>query len=335
MILKDRFLGETLIDDEIAIKIINSPEMQRLKGVAIGGYYPAHPEVAHKVSRFEHSVGVYLLLKEFGASEEEQLSGLLHDVSHSAFSHTIDYVVKSEGNNVAKQDFQDKIHLDFIKNSSIFEILKNGGFNVDFLAETMNFKLLDNDLPDVCADRIDYALRSAVNIENYDLKNIEKILNGLTVKDDKFVFKDFASAQIFYDLFELENSNYWAGQRSAVMFFLDRQLLRYALKKNYIKFEDFYRFTDTEIIDKISQHKSDTEIQKWLSFLHDKNYKQFLTPDESKFKEQIDIKFRRINPLVIIDNETKHLSDINAEIKHNLAVNTPAFLTHNIYFNQP
>ena len=33
-----------------------------------------------------------LLIKKLGGSVEEQIAGLLHDVSHTAFSHVIDYV---------------------------------------------------------------------------------------------------------------------------------------------------------------------------------------------------------------------------------------------------
>lgn len=335
MIIHDRFWGEIEIDDKTALKIINTPEMQRLKGISIGGYYPAIPAVAHKVSRFEHSVGVYILLKMFNVSREEQISGLLHDVSHSAFSHTIDYVVKSDENFAANQGFQDKVHANFVKNSQIADILEDGGFDVDFILETKNFKLLDNDYPDLCADRIDNALRAIVNLDYYNEKDTKKILNGLSVINEKFVFKDIDSATIFYKLFEFENAEFWSGERSAVMFFLDKNLLRCALKKGYINFEDFYKCTDAQIIEKIEHYKTDPEIQTWLSFLHNPDYKQFLTPPAESCadnnSEELPIKFRRVDPLVALPSGLKRLSDLDKKIKYDLKHNTPPFLTRKVY----
>ncbi len=48
------------------------------------------------VTRYEHSLGVYLLLRRLGAGPREQVAGLLHDVSHTAFSHAVDFVFSSE-----------------------------------------------------------------------------------------------------------------------------------------------------------------------------------------------------------------------------------------------
>ena len=44
---------------------------------------------------FEHSLGVYLLLRRLGADRREQVAGLLHDISHTAFSHAVDFLISS------------------------------------------------------------------------------------------------------------------------------------------------------------------------------------------------------------------------------------------------
>jgi len=55
--------------------------------------------VTNPTTRFDHSVGVMLLIRKLGAGSspasallKEQVAALLHDVSHTAFSHVIDYV---------------------------------------------------------------------------------------------------------------------------------------------------------------------------------------------------------------------------------------------------
>ncbi|HUB93002.1 MAG TPA: HD domain-containing protein [Verrucomicrobiae bacterium] len=89
MTIDDRVYGSAEVNSNVLLDLINSQPVQRLKGIAQFGI---PDEFYHKqnYSRYEHSVGVMILLQRLGASEEEQIAGLLHDVSHTAFSHVID-----------------------------------------------------------------------------------------------------------------------------------------------------------------------------------------------------------------------------------------------------
>ena len=90
----DRVYGEVTVDDPKALALIETPTFRRLKGVKQAG--PSAFAFPFKtVTRYEHSLGVYLLLRKLGAGAKEQLAGLLHDVSHTAFSHAVDFVVSS------------------------------------------------------------------------------------------------------------------------------------------------------------------------------------------------------------------------------------------------
>src|SRR5882672_946575 len=130
MIVGDRTYGKTDITSEVILELINSKPLQRLKGIAQYGI----PDVFyhHKnYSRYEHSVGVMLLLRRLGASEEEQIAGLLHDVSHTAFSHVIDWVVGEGG----AESYQDEQHEHFIRESEIPRILKKHGYAVERITD--------------------------------------------------------------------------------------------------------------------------------------------------------------------------------------------------------
>src|SRR5690348_1533614 len=92
---KDRVYGDSEITDEGVLGLIGVPTFQRLRGVYQAG--PSAIAFSFKdVTRFEHSLGVYLLLERLGASRKEQIAGLLHDISHTAFSHAVDFVVTSD-----------------------------------------------------------------------------------------------------------------------------------------------------------------------------------------------------------------------------------------------
>ena len=71
--------------------------------------------VTRATTRYEHSVGVMLLVRRFGASLDEQIAALLHDVSHTAFSHVIDYVFNDHDH----QSYHEEKKEQFISGSDI------------------------------------------------------------------------------------------------------------------------------------------------------------------------------------------------------------------------
>lgn len=89
MYYQDLLYGAVELPEAITT-LLHTPPIQRLRGIHQGGAIVlANPTINH--TRFDHSVGVMLLIRRLGGSLREQLAGLLHDVSHTAFSHLITY----------------------------------------------------------------------------------------------------------------------------------------------------------------------------------------------------------------------------------------------------
>jgi HD superfamily phosphohydrolase len=77
-----------------------------LRGIHQGGAIVlANPAINH--TRFDHSVGVMLLIRHLGGSLREQLAGLLHNVSHTDFLHLIDYVLDMTGEDYHEQRYEE------------------------------------------------------------------------------------------------------------------------------------------------------------------------------------------------------------------------------------
>ncbi|TKC09543.1 HD domain-containing protein [Pedobacter frigoris] len=153
ILVNDIFHGKTelpgIFDD-----LLNSNAVKRLGRIhQSGAIFLVNPNITH--TRLEHSVGVMLLIRKLGGSELEQIAGLLHDVSHTAFSHVGDYVFGNTEENYHEQVFEQ-----MLKNSDIPEILGWHGYHVDQILNG-NFPILEQDLPGLCADRIDYTLRDS------------------------------------------------------------------------------------------------------------------------------------------------------------------------------
>ncbi len=302
MLYLDKVYGQVEIKEPVILDLINCPTLNRLKDIDQAGYI--EPFIANvSYSRFEHSLGVYILLKKYNAPIQEQIAGLIHDVSHSAFSHCVDYLLSSEQAHLQKH--QDNIFETFVKNSEIPEILYEHGYEIDYILNDNNFPLKEKSLPDLCADRIDYFLRTLATHNELELVNY--LLDNLIVVDNNWLFKDVNSAKAFADNFFIFNKDYCSGIPSALMFKTVTDYLAQAIKKGYIVEKDLYT-TDKQVLTKINNHlTSDPELQIYFNRM---NNKIKWSNDPTDFDFKISLKSRAVNPLCYDKKQIKKLSDL-------------------------
>ncbi len=306
----DRVYGDAEITEDVLVALIESSSLQRLKDIDQAGYpEPYYPGSAH--SRFEHSMGVMLLLRRFGASLEEQIAGLIHDVSHSAFSHCIDYALAGVAEE--KHSHQDDIFEGFVRTSEIPAILERHHIDLERILDDANFPLKERDLPDLCADRIDYSLRQAVVCGH--IPDGSQFLQRLSAEDGHWVFADVESAASFAELFLLCNTRYWAGLTSAVMFRTVGDTLRHALAQTYISEADLYT-TDEAVLRKILPRA--TEDATLALLLARMNGEVGYTNDPDDFTARVSCKSRAVDPLCRNEGEVCRLSDVRPEWKNTL-----------------
>ena len=320
MIINDKLYGTFNINEPILIDLLNSKAISRLKGISMGGYYPAYPIIqSEDLNRYHHSIGVFLLLRKFNASIEEQIAGLIHDTSHSAFSHTIDYIKECQNDEEQKtQSGQDDIHENFIKHSDIYEILEKHSFDISYILDDKNFPLKENNTPDICADRIDYSIRTAYAYKAINDEQKDYLINSLRIYNGSFVFKDFNSSQFFAKMFWNMDQEHWSGIKSAVMFTLSGNLFKIAIKNKYLKFADFYELSDFEIIEKIKPHiNKDLELKKYYEDLH--LTKENFTNNPNDYIRKIFCKLRVVDPYFITPSyELKRVSELDKDFAKQL-----------------
>ena len=302
IIHQDRLFGKIKINEPVILDLINSHNLQRLKGIDQAGYFEIYfPNT--KYTRFEHSIGCYVLLKKFNAPIAEQIAGLIHDVSHSAFSHCIDYALQT-GSEI-EHDHQDNVFSQYILDSSIPKILKKYNFNIDYILNEKNFPLQETQLPDMCADRIDYSLRGLIVYGEISQKKAQSFLENLIVKNNKWVFKDLDAALEYSKLFYYLNKKYYSGVQTAAMFRTVGDYIKYALEKKYITYNNIYT-TDQYVMDKINVNlKSDKNLEKlWRRMNDNKSFEENI----NNYDARVFCKSRIIDPLAIYKNEIKRLS---------------------------
>lgn len=301
--INDPVYGKRGVKSPMLIELINSQPLQRLKRI---NQFGIPDEFYHKknFSRFEHCTGVMFLLEHLGASEAEQAAGLLHDVSHMAFSHLYDWVVDDYTKPGCTESRQDDNHVDFIRNSEIPAILQSHGYEVGHITNYHHFGLLERDSPDLCADRVDYSLRE------FSPATAKKIYQGLTTFDGQIVCSNLETAQVFGREFLILQMEHWGGYEALVRYHLFSRVLKRALEQEIIGLPDF-SIDDGHIVDKL-KHSPDTQIQKMLQFLRQKHPSQ---PNEGV---KVFKKFRFIDPPFLTDCGLKILSEQDNEYKQAL-----------------
>jgi HD superfamily phosphohydrolase len=274
--------------------------MQRLKRI---GQYGVPDEYnatfIRNFSRFEHSIGTMLLLKKLGAAEEEQIAGLLHDASHTAFSHVVDYVVGS----YEKEDFQDKMHKNVIHGPEITRILQTYGYEPDRIAAYANFTLLEQPVPNICADRIDYGIRE------FPLTIAQQCLDAMTVYRGNIVFSDRDTALLFARHYLVDvQEGIISNNESAIRYMLFSHILKLAMEKNIITFDDFW--TDDESVMRKIHAAKDKAIDELLQIMR----KTPLVRDLPQSHKTLPKKFRYIDPEILYEEDKLiRLSKIDEE----------------------
>jgi HD superfamily phosphohydrolase len=307
MHIHDAVYGSTKITEPLLIELIQSKPMQRMKGVMQNGAHPlVNPSIT--VTRYEHGAGVMILLQKYGASREEQVAGLLHDVGHTVFSHVIDVVFREFNDNY------DDAHLPHvIEKSEIPAIMKKYGMDWKTIVEKERFSLLEKPLPKLCADRIDYTLRDGL-LETGTTTNAY-FLENLTTHNGEFAFANVKAAQLFSEHYQKLNKALWTNPRCAASFEIMAKALREALDKKVITEEMLY-LTDKEVFEILK--KSDNPIiQKNVSLL---NYQLQIEVNSENPDFAHRLKNRWIDPLIWDGKEAHYLSEVDPHAREKFGI---------------
>jgi len=301
MFIHDSVYGDKEVKEEVLIELINSRPVQRLKNIHQAGPQPFFMD-KYPMTRYEHSLGVMLLLKEHGASIEEQIAGLLHDVPHTAFSHMVDFAFDTD-----EHDYHDRFLEKVVKDSEIPEILEKHGLDVDYILDEENFRLLERDAPDLCADRIDYFLRDSNRYGNW---KIEHFVDSLTVKDGMFVLDNPEIAVEYAEKYAEADEQWWANPKEVTVLEIFAQAIREALNEEIITEEELFG-TDEEVMEKLRSSENDL-IHEKLELLEE-GFEIELEAEEPDV--EVTTKARAVNPPVVIDGETKKASEFSEDLE--------------------
>lgn len=173
ILIRDEIYGEELIHEPVLVELLQSSEVQRLHGICqhgVTGFLGLTP----RVTRLEHSVGAFIIVRRVGGVIEEQVAALLHDISHTTLSHVIDHALSKLG----EESYHEVHKTRYLETTRLPEILARHGINQKVFEEEM-FPLVEMPSPQLCADRLDYALRDAVSFGKLAMEDARRVVGSL------------------------------------------------------------------------------------------------------------------------------------------------------------
>jgi uncharacterized protein len=304
--------GDAQITEPLLIDLLICGAIERLKYVRqYGVTFYTNPEINANYNRYEHSVGVLFLLRHYNASLVEQAAGLLHDVSHTVFSHVGDYL-KTQKN--TKYSYQDEIHAWYLEKSGVGIILNRYGVSIDdVLITTGKNKMLKTEDPDLCADRLEYVLRAGILTNELTNDDAKKMLNNVFYDDGHWYFSSIESAKKIANISLWNTEHIWGGVDDNLVYQWASDALKRAVEIKDITPEEINFSTDAVIWEKLCRSKDEKIGYLMYSMRYHKGSYTLATADN--YTRHIRTKFRGINPFVKIGNELKKLTEWDAGYK--------------------
>jgi len=303
MMYEDAIYGPQRIDEPVLLDLLASSAVTRLKGVLQHGI-TAVLGITQPITRFQHSVGAMLLVRRVGGGLREQVAALLHDVSHTAFSHVIDHVFHDQGT----QSYHERQKEWWIDRTDVPAVLKRHRLDWHDFLEDEPFPLLEQPLPRLCADRLDYFLRDGSGMNVISADHVRAILDHLVVHDGRMAVDDVATGRLLGERFMAADDGSWSNPHELVLYELAARAIRAALERQVLTEEDLWG-TDAALWDHLRQ-SDDAKVARWVQ----------MTERQPKFVRDLEAptirirpKVRAIDPDVVTAGGLRPLSEVDAE----------------------
>jgi HD superfamily phosphohydrolase len=302
MRVTDELYGSYQVEPVIE-ELLQTPAVIRLQDVHMAGpVYLLKPE--WNETRYEHSVGVMLIIKRLGGSLAEQIAGLLHDVSHTAYSHVVDQALRYKGD-----DYHETKKRQVIEVSSIPDILSKYGFDVEeLLYDDAQWSILEQPAPLLCADRIDYTLREVYRYFGTPLSEVHAFMDGISIVDGKMTLNDVKLGEWFTDKYYQVVIDFFLDELNVFSYDRFAKIINSALTSGVISNDQLF-LNDSEFLAMLKT-SGDTELQLLIQDFFAAHTLSVVTGEQVWDIHDVK-KMRLIDPPIMSDSEVVTTSSLS------------------------
>ncbi|OUJ74820.1 hypothetical protein BXP70_08685 [Hymenobacter crusticola] len=214
-------------------------------------------------------------------------------MSHTAFSHLIDYVLELAG-----EDYHEQRYEAVLAHPEIQAALARYHFRYQDFLDLDQYSLLEQPLPDLAADRIDYTLRDLRQLGMLSAGDVAWFLDGLRVHEGRIVVSSAEHACWFSQQYAYLTEHYFAGAQSQSANRFLRGLIRSYYEAGQLTLDDF--------------HQNDAHLLARLHALSGQpvtdQYAAWMQPQPPS--QPIPMKPRRVDPEILLKERVVRLSTL-------------------------
>lgn len=310
---------------------LNSEAMVRLKGIDMncGLNYTSFPlfSAISPYSRYEHSLGVALIIYHFTQGRSQALSGLFHDIATPAFSHVVDFMHQD----YLKQEYTENETKNILMNDPVISRqLQKDGLHLEEVCDYHIYPIADNDSPRLSSDRLEYTLSNALNYHFASLLQISEIYQDLTIIKneegmDELAFQHDEIAFAFTKL-ALECGKVYSCENDRYAMEKLARLLKKCIQSSILTFDDCMK-DEAHVIALI---QDSFYREEWNAFTRLSSVQSYAFPYEDSI--QLQVKKRYIDPLCIDGKRVRTKCDrIDSDISAFLNEEMNAYLKGDTY----
>jgi len=282
-------------------KAAQTPPMQRLRAVGMncGCEYTAFPRFTRctKYSRFDHSLGVGLIVWHFTASPAQALAGLFHDIATPAFAHVVDFL---HGDHLRQETTEDGTTELIDGSPEIQAVLRSLGLTTQDVCDYHRYPIADNDAPRLSADRLEYTLGNLVQFGFADMRTVKALYDDLVVGENEegapeLIFQGTEQA-LRFARGALRCSEVYVSDEDRYAMQMLSELLGDAIRAGVLTERELYT-NEPEVLARL--RAEDVFARRWEAFCA---YREILTADHPETDGDwrvIPAKKRRIDPLIL------------------------------------
>lgn len=172
------------------LELARTSSMRRLidVGMNCGCEYTSFPlfQSCRPSSRYEHSLGVGLIVWHFTGDMAQAAAGLLHDIATPVFAHVVDFL---NGDHLKQESTESRTEEMIAEDGELQAVLQKYGLTTQQVANYHRYPVADNDSPRLSADRLEYTLNNLAAYGRCSLQEIQTFYGELTVDGDELCFR--------------------------------------------------------------------------------------------------------------------------------------------------